>query len=228
MTLALAQALAVVFLGVWLVSWGLSRLGRWFSLGHDRAEGIQKVHTQPTSRLGGVGIAMGLVMGTTYVWTVQTHGGGQVDLLLWLCLTALPVWLGGLAEDLTHKVGPSLRLPVARWHALRWQWHGPGLRLAHWPLAEFTHLPITEARQARQTCRDQPTTLGSPTPESVGRSAGHAQGLASVHASSSSQQNYDFAAAGLPSATCAAAAARASDTLAITTTLRQPQQPRWA
>ncbi len=64
--------------------------------------------------------------------------------------------------------------------------------------------------QARQTCRDKPTTLGSPTPESVGRSAGHAQGLASVHASSSSQQNCDFAAAGLPSATCAAAAARAS------------------
>ena len=48
MTLAMAQALAGVFLGVWLVSWGLSRLGRWFSLGHDRAEGIQKVHTQPT------------------------------------------------------------------------------------------------------------------------------------------------------------------------------------
>ena len=143
MTLSMAQALAGVFLGVWLVSWGLSRLGRWFSLGHDRAEGIQKVHTQPTSRLGGVGIAMGLVMGTTYVWTVQTHGGGQVDLLLWLCLTALPVWLGGLAEDLTHKVGPSLRLLLAMVSAA-WLYSAGGVAVQHtdvWLVDQMLRIP---------------------------------------------------------------------------------------
>ena len=78
--------------------------------GSDKDAGVQKFHTQPTSRLGGVGISMGLASG---VWFSQTYYPHDSLLGVWLLLASMPVFLGGLVEDLTHKVTPRMRLCLA-------------------------------------------------------------------------------------------------------------------
>jgi UDP-N-acetylmuramyl pentapeptide phosphotransferase/UDP-N-acetylglucosamine-1-phosphate transferase len=80
------------------------------SLGKDKQAGVQKFHTRPTSRLGGVAIAAGMVVG---VWMSGNYYPNDSLLGLWLLLISLPVFLGGLAEDLTHKVSPRMRLILA-------------------------------------------------------------------------------------------------------------------
>ena len=134
--------LAIVFALVLVLSWALSRLGRFSGIGHDKSEGVQKVHTRPTSRLGGVGIAMGLVLGTGLVAAGHIqHEVSQV--LFWLCVAALPVWLGGLAEDLTHRVGPSLRLVLAMVSAA-WLYAATGVGVLHtdvWPVDQLLRVP---------------------------------------------------------------------------------------
>jgi UDP-N-acetylmuramyl pentapeptide phosphotransferase/UDP-N-acetylglucosamine-1-phosphate transferase len=52
-------------------------------VGSDKAEGVQKFHTQPTSRLGGVGIALGLLAG---VWLGSTTQPKDALLGFWLLL----------------------------------------------------------------------------------------------------------------------------------------------
>lgn len=101
-----------VFVVVLLLSLLLAQLGQWSALGRDRDQGIQKVHTSPTSRLGGVALAVGLVLGVTSFWAAQGLTD-QTEVMFWLCMASAPVWLGGLVEDLTHKVGANLRLLLA-------------------------------------------------------------------------------------------------------------------
>lgn len=79
-------------------------------VGSDKAEGVQKFHTKPTSRLGGVGIALGLLAG---VWLASATHPKDALLGFWLILCSLPVFVGGLVEDLTHKVSPRMRLILA-------------------------------------------------------------------------------------------------------------------
>jgi UDP-N-acetylmuramyl pentapeptide phosphotransferase/UDP-N-acetylglucosamine-1-phosphate transferase len=78
--------------------------------GSDKDAGVQKFHTKPTSRLGGVGISMGLATG---VWFSQTYFSNDTLLGVWLLLASMPVFLGGLVEDITHKVSPRMRLWLA-------------------------------------------------------------------------------------------------------------------
>lgn len=79
-------------------------------LGRDKAEGVQKFHTRPTSRLGGVGIFMGLLSG---IWFSSADYPKDTYLGLWLLFLSLPVFVGGLVEDLTHQVTPRMRLILA-------------------------------------------------------------------------------------------------------------------
>ena len=85
------------------------------SLGHDRAKGVQKFHVRPTSRLGGVAIALGLTTsGLLVIAQPQNVAASEFqEYSFWFLLAAIPVWLAGLTEDLTHKVGPTLRLVLA-------------------------------------------------------------------------------------------------------------------
>ncbi len=78
--------------------------------GADKDAGIQKFHTQSTSRLGGLGICFGMVCG---VWTSSKYYPNDSLLGWWLLLASLPVFMGGLVEDLTHKVTPRARLLLA-------------------------------------------------------------------------------------------------------------------
>jgi UDP-N-acetylmuramyl pentapeptide phosphotransferase/UDP-N-acetylglucosamine-1-phosphate transferase len=109
-------------LGAFLVSLAMSCALLGFSkfsrVGQDRAYGVQKVHTLPTSRLGGVAIAMGFLaalavlacLGPEQPVGLPDKAAQTLGLLL---MASSPVFFGGLAEDLTHKVMPSLRLGLA-------------------------------------------------------------------------------------------------------------------
>lgn len=123
-----------------LVTWAFSRAGRYARLGQDQSHGVQKFHVQPTSRLGGVGIFMGILAGAA----VLTSGPSELNHhLVWFLWASCPVWLGGLIEDLTHRVGPSLRLVLAMVSAA-WLFGALGvgvLRTDVWPVDQLLILP---------------------------------------------------------------------------------------
>ena len=96
-------------------TWLLCRFSQYFQFGHDKFDGVQKFHTKPTSRLGGVALALGLCASTSSL-LVQELSGIEYDYLslsIWFLIAAIPVWLAGLTEDLTHRVGPTIRLVAA-------------------------------------------------------------------------------------------------------------------
>ena len=101
-----------VFLLSFLVAAGVTSFFALFKVqfGSDKDAGVQKFHTKPTSRLGGVGISVGLACG---VWFSQTYYPNDTLLGVWLLVASVPVFLGGLLEDLTHKVSPRMRLWLA-------------------------------------------------------------------------------------------------------------------
>ncbi len=113
-----------------LATWFFYRLSKVLRVGHDRALGVQKFHAAPTSRLGGVSIFFGLSVSGLAVSgiassaiaasllgqpTIENQGlSAEFNYYsFWFLLAVMPVWLAGLIEDLTHKVGPTLRLVMA-------------------------------------------------------------------------------------------------------------------
>ncbi|MCC5888884.1 MAG: glycosyltransferase family 4 protein [Gammaproteobacteria bacterium] len=69
----------------------------------DTADGAQKFHIDPTSRIGGVGIVIGVIAGFLVAREAQ--------MVLWpLLLAGIPAFAAGLAEDITKRVGVSARL----------------------------------------------------------------------------------------------------------------------
>ena len=70
----------------------------------DHQIGVQKFHTQATPRIGGLGLFLGLLSLTL------TAPEPHQDLLIVALLGALPAVTLGLAEDLTRKVSPRVRL----------------------------------------------------------------------------------------------------------------------
>lgn len=70
----------------------------------DSAVGVQKFHTHPTPRIGGVGILAGLA-----VLYVQAAPDAQ-SVMGPMLLAAMPAFWFGLAEDLTKRVGARMRL----------------------------------------------------------------------------------------------------------------------
>ena len=78
---------------------------RWHGhLSMDGTEGVQKFHTQPTPRVGGVAILMGLLVG------YAVSGPGRKVLLGPLLLAGTPAIVFGLTEDLTKQVSVRTRL----------------------------------------------------------------------------------------------------------------------
>ena len=77
-----------------------------WSADHDLA-GPQKMHAAAVPRIGGFGIAVGLVVGAATLSGVQPNLWRAVSLL---CLCALPTLAIGLAEDMTKAVKPRWRL----------------------------------------------------------------------------------------------------------------------
>jgi UDP-N-acetylmuramyl pentapeptide phosphotransferase/UDP-N-acetylglucosamine-1-phosphate transferase len=76
---------------------------------HDHTEGgPQKFHTEPTSRIGGVGVFFGLAM--VGITALPFQVGFSMDQYGLLLLASLPAFLGGLTEDITKRVGVFPRL----------------------------------------------------------------------------------------------------------------------
>lgn len=104
----LAQALTPALWGV-ATSFALSLLlvftKRWHGeLTLDRTFGVQKFHSAPTPRVGGISVALGLVA----AWSQAPM---EVKELLGPMLVAgLPAFVFGTAEDLTKRVGVRERL----------------------------------------------------------------------------------------------------------------------
>jgi len=70
----------------------------------DDAAGVQKQHTRPTPRIGGVAIFLGLV-GACLVTSGEVR-----SMLVSMLLAGLPAFAFGLLEDVTKRVGPGVRL----------------------------------------------------------------------------------------------------------------------
>lgn len=76
---------------------------------HDHMQsGPQKFHAQPTPRIGGIPIILGLMASTTLL--IQLPNRFPDMHLTLLLIAALPAFLGGLVEDITKRVGVSQRL----------------------------------------------------------------------------------------------------------------------
>jgi len=93
------------FVSSFLIGLLLVLTKRWHgSLSMDFTDGIQKFHTVPTPRIGGIPILLGLVL----VWGKSSP---QLrELLTPILLAGMPAFLFGMAEDLTKKVGVLQRL----------------------------------------------------------------------------------------------------------------------
>ena len=131
-----------MFLGFGLtviVTWLLCRLSQVLSIGHDSAEGVQKFHANPTSRLGGGAIFLGLaVSGLAVPIIAEFH-----HYSFWFLIASIPVWLAGLTEDLTRKVSPTLRLVMATLSAA-WLFSVLGVgvnRTDVWPIDLLLSIP---------------------------------------------------------------------------------------
>ncbi len=109
MSTILTWRLAAIFAGSFVVCALLVLTQRWhgrLSLDHDLA-GVQKIHAKPVPRVGGLGLAFGLLIA---VMAGYLTGGTTYPTTLLLLACAMPVFLTGLAEDLTKKVRVRTRL----------------------------------------------------------------------------------------------------------------------
>lgn len=78
---------------------------RWHgALTMDHVEGVQKFHTTPTPRIGGVPIVLGLVV----AWS-KAPAGIQA-LIIPILFAGLPAFIFGVLEDITKRVGVIQRL----------------------------------------------------------------------------------------------------------------------
>ena len=76
---------------------------------HDLV-GVQKFHKVPVPRIGGVALLVGLVCGGIYHGLASDY---QLNLAKWAGVAMIPVFLGGLLEDLGRGMSPRERLLLA-------------------------------------------------------------------------------------------------------------------
>lgn len=118
MPIHLFDALTLAALVGGLVSFAVSVLivvtqGWHGHLSIDTHIGIQKFHTHPTPRIGGVAIAAGAVTAYLVGWLGQPQqdGPASYSALLWpLLLAGTAAFAFGLLEDVTKRVGVTARL----------------------------------------------------------------------------------------------------------------------
>jgi UDP-N-acetylmuramyl pentapeptide phosphotransferase/UDP-N-acetylglucosamine-1-phosphate transferase len=88
-----------------LVALLLVRTQHWHGhLSMDSEAGVQKFHTSPTPRVGGIAIVAGIGVGYLLA------GSGRKDLLGPLILAGVPAFAFGLLEDVTKRVSVRTRL----------------------------------------------------------------------------------------------------------------------
>ncbi len=130
----------IIFTLTLLASLALVGTQRWhgrFSL--DNAFGVQNHHTEPTPRIGGVAIALGLVA----AWALAAPDVRSI--LGPMLLAGIPAFAFGLLEDLTKRVGVGPRLlatmfsGVLAWYLTGVAMQNTGVPPLDWLLA---YLPV--------------------------------------------------------------------------------------
>lgn len=111
---AVILSFAVAALATLGVIVSASRHAHW-SADHDLS-GPQKMHANAVPRVGGIGIALGAIVGGYMLQDGQAHSA------LMLALCALPVFATGLLEDFTKRVSPRRRLAAAAVSAALGAW----------------------------------------------------------------------------------------------------------
>jgi UDP-N-acetylmuramyl pentapeptide phosphotransferase/UDP-N-acetylglucosamine-1-phosphate transferase len=76
----------------------------------DLSKGIQKFHDWKVPRIGGLGIFLSLVFVSVILFLKGEPFSKEVFLTI---VSALPVFLGGITEDLTKRITPKVRLTLA-------------------------------------------------------------------------------------------------------------------
>lgn len=106
------SGLLLAFMVAWLVVYSILRSAHWhlpYSADGDLS-GIQKFHVRAVPRIGGVAIFLALLAGIlTRAWVNDR----VLNETLFLLIAALPVFIAGLWEDLTKRVGVRMRLFAA-------------------------------------------------------------------------------------------------------------------
>ena len=73
-------------------------------LSMDSSSGVQKLHVNPTPRVGGVAVMVGAIVGGMML------DGSAANLWWLIALASLPAFTAGFIEDITKKVGVKIRL----------------------------------------------------------------------------------------------------------------------
>ena len=102
------EQLLIIFASSWFCSVLVVLSQSWHGcLSLDSEAGVQKIHTMDAPRVGGIAIAVGLVI------AYRLADSAQAALWWPLLIAAVPVFAAGLIEDLTKRVGPMPRLLAA-------------------------------------------------------------------------------------------------------------------
>jgi UDP-N-acetylmuramyl pentapeptide phosphotransferase/UDP-N-acetylglucosamine-1-phosphate transferase len=121
-TLAIATSALASFLLAEVLVFTASRHGR-FTM--DAPVGVQKFHSQPTPRIGGIGIYLALVAASQLLPDADTAG-----ILSTILLAGVPALLVGLTEDVTKRVSIRMRLLVTMASGALACWIG-GVSITH-------------------------------------------------------------------------------------------------
>ena len=116
-------------------------------LSMDSSTGIQKVHTDPTTRVGGIAIVVGVLVAALAAGHLQQS-------LLWpLLLASIPAFAFGLTEDLTKRVSVLARL-LATMACGVLGWAITGFMVMSWELCSTTPMRKPLGRRCLPTmCR---------------------------------------------------------------------------
>lgn len=107
-----ALALIIAGLAAWFACWLIIRYEHLHAhLSHDQVDsGPQKFHAVPTPRIGGIAVVAGLLAGGGVLLALQPQFKFNTMDFGYLLLAGTPAFLGGIAEDVTKKVGVLHRL----------------------------------------------------------------------------------------------------------------------
>lgn len=99
------------FIIAWFVTFFVLRYENFHAhMTRDADTGVQKLHSKPTPRIGGMAVFLGIFSAIGLEAVQSAELKTNLGLLL---LSALPAFLGGFVEDLTKKVTPLVRLVLA-------------------------------------------------------------------------------------------------------------------
>jgi len=110
--------------------------------------GIQKFHKHPVPRIGGFAIVVGLICGGFYFASRSSYNL-HLHFMYWAGISAIPVFLGGLVEDLSKNVSARDRLLLAFLSAsIAFYELDPGPKSIGWPWFDSTILALPGASLA--------------------------------------------------------------------------------